>query len=248
MFIPSWVNEKANDVSVNRAVWISGIFSFFGYLMIGLLCASVSDRLALDNMLVRLSLSPTPVVTIVCAYLFSLGVIAPGIPVCSITTRYNLYVGRICGKKQSYFWGVFAPWIIGFIFSQGEIFAQLLNWSSLIFNGIVNFLVPIHMYYLAITRYYHSHHRRPSSTSIDYGTSGEKPPRKDSDVLSHQHVNVHELDDTIRPFPSWLNLSLKHERRIVLAMFWLTAASILWQICMDLYYLIFKHKNILDND
>jgi hypothetical protein len=45
-------------------------------------------------------------------------VIAPGIPVCSITTRYNLFVGGVCGRRWSYFWGVFAPWIAGFAFCQ----------------------------------------------------------------------------------------------------------------------------------
>lgn len=29
MFIPSWVNEKRNDVSVNKVVWTCGILSFF---------------------------------------------------------------------------------------------------------------------------------------------------------------------------------------------------------------------------
>lgn len=70
---------------------------------------------------VKLSSPPTALITIICAYFFSLGVIAPGIPVCSITTRYNLYIGRVCGKKQSYFWGVFAPWIIGCLFCQGDV-------------------------------------------------------------------------------------------------------------------------------
>ncbi|EFA78429.1 hypothetical protein PPL_09081 [Heterostelium album PN500] len=39
MFIPSWVNEKKDSVSVNKVVWASGVFSWFGYLFIGLLCA-----------------------------------------------------------------------------------------------------------------------------------------------------------------------------------------------------------------
>jgi hypothetical protein len=61
-------------------------FSFFAWLRCPTHRLSY-HKLALDNVLVRLSLPPTPVITMMCAYAFSLGVIAPGIPVCSITTR-----------------------------------------------------------------------------------------------------------------------------------------------------------------
>eukprot|EP01102_Stenamoeba_stenopodia_P021176 TRINITY_DN845_c0_g1_i4.p1 TRINITY_DN845_c0_g1~~TRINITY_DN845_c0_g1_i4.p1 ORF type:complete len:552 (+),score=101.86 TRINITY_DN845_c0_g1_i4:287-1942(+) len=149
MFIPSWINEKEPSVNINKAVWSSGITSWVGYLFIGLLAAWAYPNIDVDNVLEYMT-DPTKTqikVTVIAAYLFSLGVIAPGIPVCSITCRYNLYVGKICGKKWSYFWGVIAPWIIGFIFSQGQFFADLLNWSSLICNGIVNFVIPMLLYY-----------------------------------------------------------------------------------------------------
>jgi hypothetical protein len=136
----------------------AGVASFFGYLFVGLLCAAVNTNEGLDNMLVgppltpcaqaahvsvarpqvRLSKPPTPLVTRITAFLFSLGVIAPGIPVCwcgdavpndglvvpysvrarSVTTRYNLYVGKICSNRWSYFWGVYAPWLVSFVFFQ----------------------------------------------------------------------------------------------------------------------------------
>ena len=148
IFVPSWLNEKAVETSVNKVIWSSGIASWVGYVAIGVLCASVFGHsdIGLDNMLVSLSKSNMPTLTRVTAYLFSLGVIAPGIPVCSVTTRYNLFVGGVVGKKQSYFWACVAPWLVGWIFCQGELFANLLNWTSLVFNGLVNFLVPFLMY------------------------------------------------------------------------------------------------------
>lgn len=149
IFVPSWLNEKKDNVSVNKVIWSAGIASWIGYIAIGLLCAIVYPGLKEDDMLIMLSKYPTPVITRVTAHLFSLGVIAPGIPVCSVTTRYNLYVGGVCSKKMSYFWGCVAPWLVGWIFCQGEIFAQLLVWTSLIFNGIVNFIVPFIMYLTA---------------------------------------------------------------------------------------------------
>lgn len=148
IFIPSWLNEKAVDVSVNKVIWSAGIASWVGYVAIGWLCASAFGLKAIgdDDMLTSLEHADMPTLTRITAYLFSLGVIAPGIPVCSVTTRYNLFVGGVCGKKQSYFWGCIAPWIVGFFFCQGPLFANLLNWTSLVFNGLVNFLVPFAMY------------------------------------------------------------------------------------------------------
>jgi len=150
MFVPSWVNEKRDDVSVNKVIWLAGLSSFLGYLFIGLLAALAYPPLATDNILTSMGMPGSPSLTIIASYIFSLGVIAPGIPVCCITTRYNLYVGHICGRKMSYFWGVIAPWIVGFCFAQGPVFSMLLNWSSLIFNGIVNFVVPLLLYYKAV--------------------------------------------------------------------------------------------------
>eukprot|EP00697_Spironema_sp_BW2_P000005 gnl/Spiro4/10027_TR5317_c0_g1_i1.p1 gnl/Spiro4/10027_TR5317_c0_g1~~gnl/Spiro4/10027_TR5317_c0_g1_i1.p1 ORF type:complete len:600 (+),score=99.18 gnl/Spiro4/10027_TR5317_c0_g1_i1:171-1802(+) len=152
MFIPSWVNEAVPGLSVNKAVWVSGFVSWLGYLGIGLLCAMTHPHLIRDNMLVRLSLPPSSTITRVCAYLFSPGVILPGIPVCCITIRYNLYVSGLCGKKQSYFWAVWAPWLVGFIFCQGQFFADLLNWTSLLFNSVVNFILPFFLYFLALRK------------------------------------------------------------------------------------------------
>eukprot|EP01132_Coremiostelium_polycephalum_P008595 gene8595-10577_t len=166
MFIPSWVNEKQNTVSVNKAVWTSGIFSWFGYLFIGLLGALAYPYLGTDNIL-NLMGSGGSTVTKIASYLFSLGVILPGIPVCFITTRYNLYVGYICGRKSSYFWGVIAPWLIAFIFCQRQIFAELLNWSSLIFNSVVNFMIPFALYLRATSpKYNHGHIGVPTESPI----------------------------------------------------------------------------------
>ncbi|KYQ88837.1 hypothetical protein DLAC_10639 [Tieghemostelium lacteum] len=144
MFIVSWCNEKTNEVSVNRAVWYSGLFSWFGYLVIGLLGAMAYQSLGSDNILNLMGQLSSPAVTRVASFLFSLGVIMPGIPICLITTRYNLT--HICGKQASYFWGVIAPWLVAFVFCQKEVFADLLNWSSLILNSLVNFIIPFVLY------------------------------------------------------------------------------------------------------
>lgn len=62
-----------------------------------------------------------------------------------------MYIGKVCGKKMSYFLGVIAPWLVSFVFLQGTYFSALINWSSLVVNGVVNFLIPLILYYKAIT-------------------------------------------------------------------------------------------------
>lgn len=206
IFVPSWLNEKAVETSVNKVIWSAGIASWVGYIAIGWLCASVftGSSIGLDDMLVSLSKDDMPILTRITSHLFSLGVIAPGIPVCSVTTRYNLYVGGIVGKKQSYFWGCIAPWIVGFIFCQGEIFANLISWTSLIFNGLVNFTVPFIMYLTSLKRqqvgnappdtHAHHHHQATSDAGINATTTAkysedyeEEEPEEDVDDVARLH-------------------------------------------------------------
>jgi len=222
MFIPSWVNEKRNDVSVNKVVWTCGILSFFGYLCIGMLAAlTVPPAQASDDLLGNLGKSTYPVVTIIASYIFSLGVIAPGIPVCCITTRYNLYIGKVCGKKMSYFWGVIAPWLIAYCFAQGAFFANFINWSSLIVNGIVNFIVPLALYMKAVT--------------MEGGGWGE--------VEGYKHVySKPEMRSTVNPWPTWMKRNAQMWSVIFLI---LTFALVLFQVLLDLYYLVWKHENLI---
>lgn len=42
--VPSWLNEKKEDVSVNKAVWISTIGSTFLYITVGLMGAMACGR------------------------------------------------------------------------------------------------------------------------------------------------------------------------------------------------------------
>jgi amino acid permease len=81
MFIPSWVNEKRAEVSVNKLVWGAGLFSFFWYVAVGLMAALAFGHIKSDNLLTLMTQRTYATITNVAAYLFSLGVIAPGIPV-----------------------------------------------------------------------------------------------------------------------------------------------------------------------
>jgi len=231
MFIPSWVNEKQNNVSVNKVVWTCGILSFFGYLCIGMLAAlTVSPGQASDDLLRNLGTNTYPIITIIASYIFSLGVIAPGIPVCCITTRYNLYIGKVCGKRMSYFWGVIAPWMIAYCFAQGALFANFINWSSLVVNGIVNFMFPLAMYLKATKPGWWLNDNQP----INYGST-------DSDSLNDGSVDL-LLPSTVNPWPAFMK---KNAKVWTIIFFIITAVMVVFQVMLDLYYLIIKHENLV---
>eukprot|EP01094_Clydonella_sp_ATCC50884_P012688 TRINITY_DN22991_c0_g1_i1.p1 TRINITY_DN22991_c0_g1~~TRINITY_DN22991_c0_g1_i1.p1 ORF type:complete len:508 (+),score=99.46 TRINITY_DN22991_c0_g1_i1:392-1915(+) len=144
--IPSWVNEKRENVSINYSLWSSGIFSALIYISIGLFGGWALTISGDENLLDALTGSTTGglnTFAVVLSYAFPLIVLLPGIPVYSIIVRYNLIETELCGLKWANFWGVLFPWIVSIPFLTGDGFVNLLNWSSLFINGIVNFIIPM---------------------------------------------------------------------------------------------------------
>jgi amino acid permease len=162
MLIPSWVNVKKTYVSVNLIIWLSGLSAFVGYMLIGLLGAMAYPKLSSDDIIKEMSNEQTELITRISIYAFIVAIVATSIPVYSICVRYNLYVGKLCGRKTSIFLGVIAPWLVGFLFCRGQAFAQFLNWTSLFLNGIENFIIPILCYYKAQSNYV-MENKRPGS-------------------------------------------------------------------------------------
>ena len=157
--MPSWLNEKRERVSVNGVIWSSAAVALLGYVAFGLLCASVERGIVLDNVLPMLSQSSS-LVTRIFAHLFALTIIAPGIPVCAVSTRQNLLASGVCSRRLCYFLSAVLPFLLSFVFASGAFFAQLLLWSSLLCNGVVNFLIPHALYLTAIRRWQRRRQRR----------------------------------------------------------------------------------------
>jgi amino acid permease len=220
MVVPSWVNEKKEHVSINKTIWLSCLASVIGYLLFAVMCALSNPGLQSDNILRRMGDKRSFILTRVVSYLFSFIIIGPGIPVYSISTRYNLFVGKMCGKKMSYFWGCVAPWIIGFIFTGSSVFAQFLVWSSLLFTGFVNFLVPLAIYLKAF------HDRQKMLISGD--SSGSE-------------VELLLYSDKDKVFPTRLQPWTKLWLAVLLAAM---AMLIILQIVLSLYYQIALGENL----
>jgi len=154
--VPSWVNEKKEKVSVNKAVWISAIGCSIGYFCFGYVGAIANPGLtsADANILTVLaSKDGASKFAQWSVYIFSIGVIGLGIPLFCVMVRYNLYVGRVFGKFGSAFWGVLFPWIISFLLYQGDGFGVFVTWASLFINSFINFVLPMILYRTARMRH-----------------------------------------------------------------------------------------------
>jgi len=140
--IPSWLNEKRQDVSVNLTVWTSTVGSTVLYILTGLMGACAYTR-AEGNFLNALSNECSPLVTRVSAFLFAFGIIGLGIPFNCIVTRYSLLVGRVCGPRSSSFWAVWFPWLVSWLVYGGGLFNEVIAWSGDLDLGPINFVLPI---------------------------------------------------------------------------------------------------------
>lgn len=86
-------------------------------------------------------------------YIFPIVGFASSIPVYSIIVRYNLLENQICSKKWANFWAVLLPWIIVIPFYSGGYLNYFINWSTIIVNNLVNFIIPPIMYLRALNKY-----------------------------------------------------------------------------------------------
>eukprot|EP00054_Salpingoeca_dolichothecata_P017322 m.103475 g.103475 ORF g.103475 m.103475 type:complete len:573 (+) comp22406_c0_seq1:53-1771(+) len=159
--IPSWVNEKRREVSVNQGVWVAASVGLVMKLLTGLLGAWAynllqpdgSQRTDADDILNILVLDNQPKITIYSAYLWDITTLIPGIPVLAIMVRYNLLSGHVCGRYQSFFWGVVSPWLVtAFLYEMG-VLMTFCNWVAILVQGYINFVIPALLYRSALLRY-----------------------------------------------------------------------------------------------
>jgi hypothetical protein len=107
-------------------------------------------------------------------YTFSLAVLGLGIPHFSVIVRYNLFVGGVCSSAWSSFWGVLFPWMFAWMLYQGSGFVQFLNWTSILFSGIINFLLPL-LLFLKARRLYGKEYDRLMEEEEAAIARGEHP-------------------------------------------------------------------------
>jgi len=145
--VPSWCNEKTHATNINKALAYSIILGTILFLFIGIL-GGISYKISdTGDLLSAIDASPQGgLVSSICVYLFPISVVATSIPIYSIIVRYNLLENKICGKPMANFIGVILPWLVTIPFYTGKGLSNVINWSSLISGGIINFIIPFWIY------------------------------------------------------------------------------------------------------
>jgi len=153
--IPSWINIKKKEVSVQKSLWTSTITSVIIYILIGYSAAlSFKDKANENttlNILSKLSslgfeeknLKFLDFIGRGSTYIFSVAILMVSIPVFSIIVRNNLVQNKICGYKTATFFSHVLPWICVLPFQTGTLINSVINWSSLLFVSTANFILPI---------------------------------------------------------------------------------------------------------
>eukprot|EP01126_Amoeba_proteus_P038410 TRINITY_DN4000_c0_g1_i2.p1 TRINITY_DN4000_c0_g1~~TRINITY_DN4000_c0_g1_i2.p1 ORF type:complete len:392 (-),score=73.38 TRINITY_DN4000_c0_g1_i2:148-1323(-) len=159
--IPSWVNEKRDSVNVNYVVWTASAYSLLLKFMFGWFaaCTFPNPRYR-SNFLNLLSAEvdgPLRQITKIAVYVFNISAMIPGIPVYSIMVKYNLLTSRITGPFGAFIFAVVVPWLLSVFFYHGKGFSTVVNWSALVFQGFVNFVIPCILFYKARTKYPYIH-------------------------------------------------------------------------------------------
>jgi len=148
--IPSWCSEKKREVSVNKSIWSATTISTIAFFILGYFGAISYVFPSDGNILSVINSSPqSNVVDRVLVYLFPLMVLATTIPVFSIIVRYNLLQSKLCPKGISNFIAVALPWLVVIPFLTGNGLNDIVNWGTLIFASVANFIIPFLVYFRA---------------------------------------------------------------------------------------------------
>jgi len=154
--VPSWVNEKKEEVSINKSLWGASILSTLLFVIIGIMgstCYQFSDKgQDLLNVINSSALKHNDffhILSRITVYVFPIVTQLSGIPVFSIIIRYNLLENKICGKFWANMWSVIFPWVVAVPFYTGSGLSTIIGWTSLFVNGFINFVIPLLLFIMS---------------------------------------------------------------------------------------------------
>jgi amino acid permease len=140
--VPTWLKEKNADVDVNTVIWSSTSVSTVVYIAFGWTMAMSFPNVDTEA-LKDLASPQTHLLTRVAAALFGVSIIGCGVPVFCVMIKGALYSSRIADASWSFFWGAVFPYLISFVLYQGSALMDILNWTGLVVNGSVAFILPL---------------------------------------------------------------------------------------------------------
>jgi len=176
--VPSWCNEKTHSTRINHAIGTSVSLGTLLFLIIGWIGATAYKIDPDGDILSAINSQNPTIISKLCIYFFPLSVVATSIPIYSIIVRYNLLENNICSKPVANFVAVILPWLVVLPFYCGNGLQDVINWSTLISNGIVNFIIPFLLYVRART----------------YKSSLPRDDRKDLDAPLDSSIRDEDVD------------------------------------------------------
>lgn len=146
--VPSWINEKKPSVSVHLSLWSAAAVSTVTFLLVGYLGSRAFPAMSQESDILSVIKNShyANEMSRVLVYLFPLMVLATSIPVYSIIVRYNLLQNHVVNKAWANIFAVVIPWIVAIPFMMGGALNFLMNWSSLFFASVANFILPFIIY------------------------------------------------------------------------------------------------------
>jgi len=81
--------------------------------------------------------------TRLCSVLFGATIIGAGVPVLCVIIKTTLYDSNALSAEWSFFFGAIFPFLASWILYQGEFLISILNWTGLVVNGLVCFILPL---------------------------------------------------------------------------------------------------------
>eukprot|EP01123_Difflugia_compressa_P011689 TRINITY_DN4763_c0_g1_i1.p1 TRINITY_DN4763_c0_g1~~TRINITY_DN4763_c0_g1_i1.p1 ORF type:complete len:321 (-),score=42.02 TRINITY_DN4763_c0_g1_i1:62-943(-) len=150
--VPSWCNEKTHSTRINPVMGGATLVGTILFFMVGWLGAIAYTIDPDGDLLSAINDIDGTLYTQIGVYVFPLAVVATSIPIYSIIVRYNLIENQICGKAWANFFAVVLPWLVVIPFYTGNGLENVINWSTLFSNGIINFIIPFMLYIKARRR------------------------------------------------------------------------------------------------
>jgi hypothetical protein len=139
--IPMWLEQTAEGVSINAALWWSCLSRGLLFIAFGLIASGAFPDLTTMNVLdVLRTKSQVTSLTQVCGFLFAATSVFPNIIAHSMAVRRNLEAH--IGALRANFLGVGLPWAVAWLFYFGAEYNQLVNTCSIYLNGVIQFLLP----------------------------------------------------------------------------------------------------------
>ena len=150
--VPSWINEKAPGISINKSIWSALLPAIVTFALLGWIGALAIKTTSTTDLLASLSTPETSTLAQIATYLFPWAALVSGIPIYSIIIRYNLIENNICTKPWANFWSVIFPWISAFCLMSGNLLNTALNWGSILTTIPLNLMLPAFLYIVAKQR------------------------------------------------------------------------------------------------